>query len=186
MSCHIEIRSGGPIGSICGDRHLFCFCFQTTASPWTAVLRVLRPLVCRRAGWTSLNADVFSASRLRVQPLGKTAGSPAARTNISARARAQRRPLSFEMEGRRFMGGCKVPFSRSRLHFCGRFCGAPLLGILGVGELPCLQRLNLGRWCAPGRSEESRPKDGLMLKVSADKGGGASLAQTLLRSAFKK
>lgn len=27
MSCHIEIRSGGPIISICGDRRAFCILF---------------------------------------------------------------------------------------------------------------------------------------------------------------
>lgn len=154
-------------------------------SPWTAASRVLRPRVRRQAGWTSLNADVFSASRPRVQPLGEDGWVACSAHEHQRSSAGQRRPLSFEMEGRRFMGGCKVPIFRGFISAVD-FAALLLWAILGVGGLPCLQRLNLGRWCAPGKSEESRPKDGLMLKVSAEKGGGASLAQTLLRSAFKK
>lgn len=63
---------------------------------------------------------------------GNTAGSVACSAHDHQRSSAvQHRPLSFEMEGTRFMGGCKVPISRSRfmlrssLQRCSR---VPLLG----------------------------------------------------------
>lgn len=175
MSRHIEIRSGGPIESICGDRHLFCILSWLFPDDGKSLgVRFEGATVRPRAQAGGL--DISQRGRIFCVPASSaTSAGDDGWVACSARehqrsSAGQRRPLSLEMEGRRFIGGCKVPISHSRfklrsiLQRCSR---GPLLGVC---ELPDPQRLKLGRWCAPGGSECVLQKDGLMLGVSAERG----------------
>lgn len=177
LSCHIEIRSGGPIESICGDRHLFCILSWLFPDDGKFLDVRFEGATVRPRAQAGGRAGHFStrAYFLRTGLECNLCWGPRPGRLQRARTSALERGPTSTIElgdGREEIHGwlqsSPLPFS---LHAAALLSWAPFGGLRTTGPA----EIEAGEMCALGGSECVVQKDGMMLGVSAERGGCPTL-----------